>query len=123
MAEYLVELYVSRDDPAAVERGAERARRGSRGDDPRRERRVRYLRAIFVPEDETCFFLYEAASAEAVHEAARGRSCESGRIIEALGARKGGPGPKAPTTAEAKLEESATSGILADEEERGDCHE
>jgi Protein of unknown function (DUF4242) len=32
---------------------------------------VRFLRSIFVPEDETCFHLYEAASAENVREAAR----------------------------------------------------
>jgi hypothetical protein len=31
---------------------------------------VRFLRSIFVPEDETCFYLYEAASAEQVREAA-----------------------------------------------------
>jgi hypothetical protein len=31
---------------------------------------VRYLRSIFVPEDEICFLLYEAGSADAVREAA-----------------------------------------------------
>ena len=31
---------------------------------------VRFLRSIFVPEDEACFHLYEAASADAVREAA-----------------------------------------------------
>ena len=30
--------------------------------------RVRYLRSFHLPEDETCFFLYEAASAAAVRE-------------------------------------------------------
>ena len=33
--------------------------------------RVRFLRSIFVPEDEACFHLYEAVSADAVREAAR----------------------------------------------------
>ena len=39
---------------------------------------VRYVRAIFVPEDETCFFLYEAGSVDAVRKAARraGLGCE-----------------------------------------------
>ncbi|HSS74766.1 MAG TPA: nickel-binding protein [Gaiellaceae bacterium] len=88
MAEYLVELYVSRDDPVAVESGAERARAAA--DEVTEEgAAVRYVRAIFVPEDETCFFLYEAASAAAVHDAARRAGLSSGRIIEALGARKG----------------------------------
>jgi Nickel responsive protein SCO4226-like len=32
---------------------------------------VRFLRSVFVPEDETCFYLYEATSAEAVRTAAR----------------------------------------------------
>jgi hypothetical protein len=46
------------------------------------------VRAIFVPEDETCFFLYEAASAEAVRDAAHRAGLSSGRITEAVGARK-----------------------------------
>ena len=32
---------------------------------------VRFLRSIYLPEDETCFFLYRASSMEAVHAAAR----------------------------------------------------
>jgi hypothetical protein len=32
---------------------------------------VRFLRAIFVPEDQSCCFLYEAGSAEVVAEAGR----------------------------------------------------
>lgn len=32
---------------------------------------VRFLRSIFVPEADSCFFLYEGASAEAVGEAGR----------------------------------------------------
>ena len=31
---------------------------------------MRYLRSIFVAEDETCFLLYEAASADTVRTAA-----------------------------------------------------
>ena len=46
------------------------------------------MRAIFVPEDETCFFLYEAESADAVREATRLAGLSSVRITEALGARK-----------------------------------
>src|SRR4029077_15719674 len=83
MAECLVELYVSREDPAAVESGAERARAAA--DQVTEEgAAVRYVRVIFVPEDETCFFLYEAASAEAVRDAACRAGLSSGRITEAL---------------------------------------
>lgn len=88
MAEYLVELYVSRDDSAAVESGAERARAAAEELSDEGEP-VRYVRAIFVPEDETCFFLYEAGSAEAVRDAARRAGLCCGRITEALGATRG----------------------------------
>jgi hypothetical protein len=32
---------------------------------------VRFRRSIFVPEEDSCFFLYEGPSVEAVREAAR----------------------------------------------------
>jgi hypothetical protein len=87
MAEFLVELYVARGDSAAVEGGAERARVATEKLTDEGEA-IRYVRAIFVPEDETCFFLYEAESADAVREATRRAGLSSVRITEALGARK-----------------------------------
>ncbi len=87
MAEFLVELYVARGDSAAVEGGAERARAAAEKLTDEGEA-IRYVRAIFVPEDETCFFLYEAESADAVREATRLAGLSSVRITEALGARK-----------------------------------
>jgi hypothetical protein len=83
MPEYLLELYVSRGDAGAVERGAERSRR-SAAELTREGTPVRYLRSIFVPEDETCFFLYEAASADAVREVARRAQLSFERVTEAL---------------------------------------
>ena len=70
MAEFLVELYVSRTDGAAtVARTAERLRLGAdavtRAGTP-----VRLVRSIFVAEDETCFLLLEAESAGDVRAAA-----------------------------------------------------
>jgi Protein of unknown function (DUF4242) len=88
MAEYLLELYVSRGDSCAVASGAERARAAAE-ELTEEGTPVRYMRAIFVPEDETCFFLYEAGSVEAVREAARRAGLGSERVTEALGARKG----------------------------------
>ena len=68
MAEYLVELYVAQGDHLAAQRHADRAQQA--GDELTREGRlVRCLRSIFVPEDETCFLLYEAPSADVVVEA------------------------------------------------------
>ena len=45
---------------------------------------VRYLNSIFVPEDETCFFLYQAVSADAVREAARRAALSFERVSEAV---------------------------------------
>jgi hypothetical protein len=70
MPEYLLELYVARADAVVVEQGAARVRRAaeqySREGTP-----VRYLRSIFVPDDETCFLIFEAPSVEVVREVAR----------------------------------------------------
>jgi hypothetical protein len=70
VGEYLAELYVAGTDTATVERGAQLARRGAE-QMSRKGLHVRYVRSIFVPEDETCFYLYEAPSADAVEKAAR----------------------------------------------------
>ena len=70
MTEFLVELYVSRTDARAVERGTERLRLAAAAQ-TRQGTPVRCLRSIFVPEDETCFLLFEACSADAVRDAAR----------------------------------------------------
>ena len=84
MREYLVEVYVSGDGAAAAVRAAgDRAREGS--EQLRAEgTAVRYVRAIFLPEDETCFHVFEAASAEAVQDAAARAGFPSPRIVQAL---------------------------------------
>jgi hypothetical protein len=76
-------LYVSRTDAPAVERGAERARLAAE-QLAREGTPVRYLRSIFVPEDETCFLLYEATRAEDVEEAARRAAVPFERVAEAV---------------------------------------
>ena len=79
MAEYLLELYVSRSDAAAVRRESERARRAAHelaGEGTP----VHYLRSIFVPEDETCFLLYQAESIDAVRLAAGRAGLRNARI-------------------------------------------
>ena len=68
MAEYLVELYVAHGDHSTARLLAERAERAS-AELTGEGRPVRCLRSIFVAEDETCFLLYEAPSAELVAEA------------------------------------------------------
>ena len=68
MAEYLVELYVAQGDHLAAQQHAERAERAG-AELTREGRPVRCLSSIYVSEDETCFLLYEAASADLVEEA------------------------------------------------------
>ena len=48
---------------------------------------VRLLGAVFVPDDETCFFLYHAASADAVREAMSRARLRPGRITRAVSIR------------------------------------
>lgn len=88
MAEFLVELYVSRTDGLAAESGAERARLAAE-ELTREGTPVRYLSSVFVPEDETCFSLYEAATAEAVHEVARRAALRFEHVSEAVTHSKG----------------------------------
>ena len=70
MGSFIVELYVARGEERALARAVELTRiaaeRLTRDGAP-----VRRVRAIFVPEDETCFLLFEAADAAASQEAAR----------------------------------------------------
>ena len=82
MAEYLVELYVPRTGAATARRFATDARRAAE-ELTREGTPVRYQRSILVPDDETCFYLYEAETADAVREAARRAELPFERIAEA----------------------------------------
>jgi len=83
VAEYLLETYVSRTGAEAVSACAERARRAAKWLTSQGTP-VRFVRTVFVPEDETCFYIYEAASEEVVREAARGADLRIERIVEAI---------------------------------------
>ena len=80
MAEFLVELYVSRVDADGAEREAQRARRAAAALTAEGQP-VRLVRSIFVPEDETCFLLVEADTAEAVHETAMRAAVRFERVL------------------------------------------
>jgi hypothetical protein len=89
VAQFLLELYVSRvEGDAAVERDAAQARLGAEAL-TQEGRPVRYLRSIFLPEEETCFFLFEAESAEDVEEAARRASLAVDRAAGVIAGRFG----------------------------------
>jgi len=70
MTEFLLELYVARTNCAAGGMSADRFKRAA-ADVTAEGKPVRLLRSIFVPEDETCFLLVNAAAVEDVHETAR----------------------------------------------------
>jgi hypothetical protein len=80
---YLVEVYHSGLCAEELPEAAVRARAAAR-ELTDEGRPVRYLRATFVPEDETCFYLYEAATAGAVEEASKRAGISHGRIVEAV---------------------------------------
>jgi hypothetical protein len=50
----------------------------------REGRQVRYLRTTFLPNDETCFHVFESADKEAVGEVCRRAGMGSARIVQAL---------------------------------------
>ena len=91
MQHYLAELYLPRGDRHAVPDIADGACRAAEHL-TREGTPVRCLHAIFVPEDETCFLLFEAGSLEAVQAATNHAALECLRIVEAIQAsRSAGP--------------------------------
>jgi hypothetical protein len=88
VAEFLLEQYVPRTDGAAVDRAAKRTRIAAE-ELTKEGTPVRHLRSIFLPEDETCFYLYEAASVDAVRELAKRAALPFERVTEAVDASKG----------------------------------
>ena len=61
---YTVELRLPHAGWADVQEAAAGARAACDGE------QVRFLRSVFVPEDDACFFLYEGPSAQSVRAAA-----------------------------------------------------
>ena len=83
MPEFLVETDASQEmAKAGVLRVDDITRAADEVSQPGTE--VRFLRAIFVPEDETCFCPYESSSAGAVREAAARARLPLERITEAV---------------------------------------
>jgi hypothetical protein len=83
VTEFLVELYVARSDAALVEQCAERLRHAAE-ELTSEGMHVRFVRSIFVPEDETCFLSIEATSAHGAGEAARRARLPFDRLTETL---------------------------------------
>ena len=88
MAEFLVELYMPSSQLREVQGWMEAASTAA-ADVSREGEAVRYVRSIVVPEDETCFLLYEAPSIDAVRAAAERAGLGAGRITETLNLAEG----------------------------------
>jgi hypothetical protein len=84
---YLVETYLARGD--ARERAARERRARSAADELTREgTRVRFDRSIHVPEDEICFFVFDAPSAGEAALAAQRAGLDPLRVVEAVSSGK-----------------------------------
>jgi hypothetical protein len=85
MPGYVVEVFLSRGRAAALEELSVRLRRASE-ELARAGTPVLYVRSVFLPEDETCFHFFEAASLAAIEESCRRLGLERARITSATGA-------------------------------------
>lgn len=87
MPSYLVETFLARG--AAGERQArERRARSAAEEMTRKGARVSFGRSIHVPEDEICFFTFEASSGREVALVAELAWLEPLRVVEALSSAK-----------------------------------
>jgi hypothetical protein len=83
VTEFVVELYIAETDRDSAQRGANDARFAAEAI-TREGTPVRFLRSIFVPEDETCFLMFEAASIDTVRDTARRAALPFERVTEAV---------------------------------------
>jgi hypothetical protein len=82
MADFLAEVYTPRLDGAALAKLVARLKAAAEAMSA--EIPVTYLRSIHLPEDETCFHLFEAESAEVVYEAGRRAGLTFDRVAAAV---------------------------------------
>jgi hypothetical protein len=87
MPSYLVETYLGRG--RAGERPArERRARSAAEELAEGGTRVRFNRSIYVPEDEICFFVFDAPSGRDAALAAQRAELDPIRVVEAVSSRK-----------------------------------
>jgi Protein of unknown function (DUF4242) len=80
---YLAEFYL----PAGASlTGVARAARAGAAQAAQAGAQVRFIQAVFVPQDESCFALYQAGSPEEVTAAGALAGLEYDRVAEALAA-------------------------------------
>ena len=87
MPSYLVETYLARG--RAGERAALDRRARTAAEELTQERtRVRFERSIYVPEDEICFFVFDAPSGRDAARAAHRAELDPLRVVEAISSEK-----------------------------------
>ena len=87
MPSYLVETYLARG--RAHERAArERRARSAAEELTRGATRVSFDRSIHVPEDEICFYVFDAPSARHAADAAERAGLDPIRVVEAISSGK-----------------------------------
>ena len=87
MPSYLVETYLARG--RAGERAAREQRARTAAEELTQERTpVRFERSIYVPEDEICFFVFDAPSGRDAALAAHRAELDPLRVVEAIPSEK-----------------------------------
>ena len=90
MPSYLVETFLSRG--AAGERTEREQRARSAANElTRKGTRVRFDQTIHVPEDELCFFVFDAPSGREAARAAQRARLQPIRVVAVLSSREPGP--------------------------------
>ena len=87
MPSYLVEVYLPRSRARAARTTARRARSAAEAM-AREAVPIRYVRTTYLPEDETCFHLFEAASVAIVEEVSRRAGLGRVRVVPAIEASR-----------------------------------
>jgi len=87
MPSYLVETYLPRGDAGELT-ARERRARSAAEELTRRTTRVSFERSIHVPEDEICFFVFDAPSGRVAALVAQRAGLDPFRVVEAVSPRK-----------------------------------
>lgn len=80
MPSYLVEVYLPRSRAAEVGATGQRARAAAE-QLAREGVPIRYVRTIYLPDDETCFHVFEAPTAAVVEETSRRAALGRARVV------------------------------------------
>ena len=104
VSEFLAEVYLSRSTAGAVQPRPDDISRAA--DQLSREGvQVELVRTVFAPEEETCFYLFQAQSSDAVVEAARRCGLQFDRLVEAVSEWAGPPVRISTTNRETRKEQ------------------